>query len=74
MSKSKALQVLVLAPTREVALQICSVIKSLSVHMNVKTHAFIGGQLVKEDKMKLRSCQIAVGTPGKKAPFKKHKN
>jgi superfamily II DNA/RNA helicase len=63
--KSKALQVLILAPTREVALQICSVIKSVSGHMNIKTQAFIGGQSVKEDKMKLKSCQIAVGTPGK---------
>jgi superfamily II DNA/RNA helicase len=68
-SNSKALQVLILAPTREVAIQITDVIKSISTHSNstVKANAFIGGQLVKQDKSKLKStnCQIAVGTPGR---------
>lgn len=63
-NRAKTLQVLILAPTREVAMQICSVIKSISSAFKVNTHAFIGGQTIKEDKIKLRNCQIAVGTPG----------
>ena len=62
-STSKATQVLILAPTREVAIQICNVICSISKsHMtNIKTHALIGGQSVNQDKAKLKSCQIVVG-------------
>lgn len=64
-TRAKALQVLILAPTREVAIQICGVIKSMTGNLKVNTHAFIGGQTIKEDKIKLKHCQIAVGTPGK---------
>lgn len=66
-SPSKALQVIILAPTREVAIQICDVIKSISVNCGsqVKCDSFIGGQSVKSDKTKLKTCQIAVGTPGR---------
>ena len=65
-TNSRALQALILAPTREVALQICSVIRSIGQHCstNVKANAFIGGKSIKEDKANLKSCQIAVGTPG----------
>jgi ATP-dependent RNA helicase DDX20 len=52
-----------------VAIQITDVIKSIGIHCSstVKANAFIGGQLVKQDKSKLKSssCQIAVGTPGR---------
>ncbi len=61
---SKALQVLVLAPTREVAIQICSVFQAIGANLNVKACVFIGGQPLKEDRLKLKSCQVAVGTPG----------
>ena len=66
-SSSKALQVLILAPTREVAIQICDVIKSISVNFSspIKCSSFIGGQPVRNDKLKLKTCQIAVGTPGR---------
>jgi superfamily II DNA/RNA helicase len=65
-SASKALQVLILAPTREVALQICDVVKSVSVNCSsqAKCAPFIGGEPIKQDKIKLKTCQIAVGTPG----------
>lgn len=65
-SKSKTLQVLILAPTREVAIQISDSIKLISANFNslVKCNTFIGGQSLKQDKLKLKSCQIAVGTPG----------
>jgi ATP-dependent RNA helicase DDX20 len=64
--KNNSLQVLILAPTREVAIQISDVIKAISVHCSssVKTHTFIGGQSLKQDKARLKACQIAVGTPG----------
>jgi len=65
LSNSKALQTLILAPTREVALQIVGVIKSIGSFCNVKTNAFIGGKSIKEDKANLKTCQIAVGTPGR---------
>jgi ATP-dependent RNA helicase DDX20 len=66
-SSSKALQVLILAPTREVAIQICDVIKSIGVNCGSQTKcgSFIGGNSVKNDKIKLKTCQIAVGTPGR---------
>jgi len=64
LSNSKALQALILAPTREVALQIVGVIKSIGSFCNVKISAFIGGKSIKEDKANLKTCQIAVGTPG----------
>ena len=63
-SNSKALQVVILAPTREIATQIHDVIKVLSVHTKVKSGVFIGGLSVKNDKEKLKSCQIAIGSPG----------
>jgi ATP-dependent RNA helicase DDX20 len=62
-SKSNALQALVLAPTREVAMQIAAVIKSIGSAF-AKCSCFIGGQSIKEEPKKLKSCQIAVGTPG----------
>ena len=63
--ESKALQVLILAPTREIAIQISQVIKTLSKPLKkIKCHAFIVGQSINEDKMKLKCCHIAVVTPG----------
>lgn len=65
LTASSSLQVLMLAPTREVALQICTVIQGIGKGMKIKVNTFIGGTSVKEDKAKLKTCQIAVGTPGK---------
>ncbi len=59
------LQVVVLAPTREIAVQICDVITALGRGVSgLATHTFIGGLPVTEDKAKLKRCHIAVGTPG----------
>ncbi|CAF0848694.1 unnamed protein product [Brachionus calyciflorus] len=63
-SKSKSLQVLILAPTREVAIQISDCIKSIGQSF-AKCHCFIGGQSINQDKTKIKNCQIAVGTPGR---------
>jgi translation initiation factor 4A len=64
--KESACQVLVLAPTRELAQQIWSVIQKLGTYMQITTHACVGGTAVREDINKCQSgCQVIVGTPGR---------
>merc|ERR1712135_183380 len=59
-------QVLVLSPTRELAVQIQKVILALGDYMNVQCHACIGGTNVGEDIRKLDYGQrIVSGTPGR---------
>lgn len=59
-------QVLLLAPTRELAQQIQKVIVALGDYLQVRCHAFIGGTSVQEDMRRLQDgCQIVVGTPGR---------
>ena len=54
-----------LAPTRELALQIQKVVMALAFHMDIKVHACIGGTSFVEDAEGLRDAQIVVGTPGR---------
>lgn len=61
----KAPQALILAPTRELALQIQKVVIALAFHMDIKVHACIGGTSFVEDTEGLRDAQIVVGTPGR---------
>jgi len=59
-------QVLVLAPTRELAQQIHKVMKSLGTYLEVTTRACVGGTAVREDITSLANgVQIVVGTPGR---------
>ncbi|KAJ1983405.1 RNA helicase [Dimargaris cristalligena] len=59
-------QAIVLAPTRELATQIQSVIMALGDYMNIQSHACIGGTRVGEDLKKLDHGQhIVTGTPGR---------
>ncbi|KAF9283479.1 RNA helicase [Mortierella alpina] len=59
-------QALVLAPTRELAIQIQSVILALGDYMNVQCHACIGGTSIGEDIRQLDHGQhVVVGTPGR---------
>jgi len=59
-------QVLVLAPTRELAQQIHKVMKSLGTYLDVSTRACVGGTAVREDIQQLANgVQIVVGTPGR---------
>jgi translation initiation factor 4A len=59
-------QALILAPTRELALQIMRVVMSLGDFVKVKVHACIGGTNVQEDVQALQEgAQIVVGTPGR---------
>ncbi|GFN77311.1 eukaryotic initiation factor 4a [Plakobranchus ocellatus] len=63
---SICLQVLVLAPTREIAQQIQDVIRVIGSDMpGLKCHTFIGGMPVLQDKILCKNCHIAVGTPGR---------
>ena len=62
----KECQALVLAPTRELAVQIQKVIIALGDHMDIVCHASIGGLNVQEDRQKLKAgAHIVVGTPGR---------
>ena len=60
-------QVLALAPTREIAVQIEAVLSAIGSEMGkLGCHAFIGGISIEEDKKALKKpCHVAVGTPGK---------
>ncbi|SJX66430.1 probable translation initiation factor eIF-4A [Sporisorium reilianum f. sp. reilianum] len=59
-------QALVLSPTRELAIQIQSVVFALGDYLNVQCHACIGGTSVGEDIRKLDYGQhIVSGTPGR---------
>lgn len=56
-----------LAPTREIAVQIHSVVMAIGCAMEgLECHVFIGGRPVSQDKHHLKKCHIAVGSPGKK--------
>ncbi|CCG22726.1 Tif translation initiation factor [Candida orthopsilosis Co 90-125] len=62
----KSTQALILAPTRELALQIKSVITSIGLYLKVTVHASIGGTSVSDDIEAFKSgAQIVVGTPGR---------
>lgn len=68
-------QALVLSPTRELAVQIHNVIRSLGSYMNIHTHACIGGKQVGEDLKKLGQGQhIVSGTPGRVLDVIKRRN
>jgi len=59
-------QVLILAPTRELAHQTYKVLNDLGDYMNIQSHACVGGTAVREDIQILqRGVQIVVGTPGR---------
>lgn len=59
-------QALVLAPTRELATQIQTVMMALGDYLNVQVHACIGGTKVGEDVKKLDYGQhVVTGTPGR---------
>jgi len=62
----KECQVLVLAPTRELAQQIHKVATHLGDYMNVTSHACVGGTAVRDDiRIMQTGIQLVVGTPGR---------
>ncbi|CDK27521.1 unnamed protein product [Kuraishia capsulata CBS 1993] len=65
-TKSRETQAIVLSPTRELALQIQKVLKSLGSFMNLHCHACIGGTSVGEDMKQFgKGQQVVSGTPGR---------
>jgi len=61
-----AIQVLILVPTRELALQTSSVVRELGKHLGVECMVSTGGTSLKDDIMRLYSTvHILVGTPGR---------
>lgn len=64
LNKSKGLQILIIVPTRELAIQIESVLKKLFV--GYKTTCIYGGNNTRIEKDKLKETpQILIGTPGR---------
>jgi translation initiation factor 4A len=60
------LQALILAPTRELALQIYKVVLALGTYLKVKCHHCVGKSNVKEDITVLKDgVHVVVGTPGR---------
>nr|WGF83056.1 DDX20 [Scylla paramamosain] len=65
---SPATQVVVVAPTREVAVQVAQVVSTLASAMpGLSTAVVIGGTKLADDKARLQQCQVVVGTPGRLA-------
>ena len=59
-------QALIIAPTRELAIQIFEVVKALGVYLKASVHLCTGGTQVADDKKKLKEgVHIVVGTPGR---------
>ncbi|CAL1684574.1 unnamed protein product [Lasius platythorax] len=59
-------QVLIIAPTREIAIQISHVLQAIGSKIKgLKVEYFVGGISIEEDKKKLSTCHIAVGAPGR---------
>jgi translation initiation factor 4A len=62
----KAVQVLCLAPTRELAQQIRTVATALGEHAGITAYAATGGQPLREDIRAIeRGAHIIIGTPGR---------
>lgn len=63
---TKKTQVLVLCPTRELALQTTEVFRKLSEHKHIRTISVYGGQPVSVQVRAIRAgAQVIVGTPGR---------
>ncbi len=59
-------QALIIAPTRELAIQIAEVVKSLGLYLKISVHLCTGGTQISEDKKKLKEgVHLVVGTPGR---------
>ncbi|VUZ56176.1 unnamed protein product [Hymenolepis diminuta] len=64
--KQKAVQAIVISPTREIAFQSADVIRQLGHFVNgLDVQLFVGGIPLADDLKNLIRCHIAVGTPGR---------
>lgn len=63
---NKVIQTLVLAPTRELAIQIERDIEQLSKYTNINTTCVYGSSSIEEQMRSIKKgCEIVVGTPGR---------
>lgn len=59
-------QVLILVPTRELALQTSAVMKQISKHTDIKIMVTLGGTSLKDDILRLmKPIHVMIGTPGR---------
>jgi ATP-dependent RNA helicase RhlE len=66
LGKNPAFQILVITPTRELAVQIEKEFKSITAGLRLFSECFIGGTDVRKDIIKLRKpYHIVIGTPGR---------
>jgi ATP-dependent RNA helicase DeaD len=63
--KGKGIQGLVLAPTRELAMQVAKSLDEYSRHNKLKIEAVYGGVSIDPQIRNLKSAEIVVGTPGR---------
>jgi ATP-dependent RNA helicase DDX6/DHH1 len=62
------IQVLILVPTRELALQTSNVVKSVGKYLNIESIVCMGGTRLADDILRLNSVvHVVVGTPGRVA-------
>ncbi|MBD1915598.1 MULTISPECIES: DEAD/DEAH box helicase [Cyanophyceae] len=65
-ASNPAVQVLVLTPTRELAIQVCQAMRGFRIDGRPKVLAIYGGQSIERQQEQLRrGTQIVVGTPGR---------
>lgn len=63
---NKNIQILILVPTRELALQTSAIVKEISKHLKIEVMVTTGGTNLRDDIMRLYSpVHIVVGTPGR---------
>ena len=64
---NKNVQIIILSPTRELAIQIHNVANSISQYMNIKNTLLIGGNFINMNNIRneLKETQMIIGTPGK---------
>lgn len=64
-SKSNRIQLLVMAPTRELAVQIANDLQKIGKYLGLTIAAIYGGVGYQPQEMALRKAEIVVGTPGR---------
>jgi len=65
-TEKKHIQVLILIPTRELALQTSAIVKEMGKHMGIQCMVTTGGTSLKDDIMRLyNTIHIIVATPGR---------
>ena len=72
--QDEGLQALIMAPTRELAIQIDDVLRKISKHKRVKSALVYGGKSVGEQAHQLHGANIVVATPGRLRDHMERKN